>query len=295
MKISYLGPKGTFTEEAVHGYAKAYKLQAEYEAYSTIDAALEAMYKGAVDLAVVPIENSLGGTVLTTSDYLAEFDECEILGELLLPIVHYLWGSQSSIDIKNVKKVYSHPQALCQCKGYLDTYLPRAERVETSSTAEAAQLVSQHKDSQEALVGGYTLGLTYDLSCLAKAIQDNQLNTTRFIGVRRKKDAHYLANKKADKVSVWCQLDGMRPGSLCESLLLFAKRHINLVRIESRPAKGRLGEYTFFFDIAIPGNPQVMTEALEELKQLASDYRFLGAYESKQVERKEFNKVNEVE
>lgn len=276
MKIAYLGPKGTFTEEALQGYL-AYKNQTvDTELFSTIEATVEAVLDSRCDLAFVPIENSLGGAVISTSDALATEENLVICDEVVIPIRHYLWAIEGATPA-SVKEIYSHPQALIQCKRYLQEYLPEAALIETPSTAGAAAQVREEQSLDRAAIGSKALGQAYGLVRLTEEIQDNKLNATRFVVLRRRGEPSLSLDKP--KISVVCELDGLRPGSLYEGLHIFAKRHINLVRIESRPAKGRLGEYKFFFDLANTEGQTNMAEALAELEKVAQSYRLLGCYE----------------
>lgn len=281
--ISFLGPHGTFTEEALNRLCECQSLMIQKEAMNTIDEAIEAAMLGHVDYAFVPVENSLGGTVLTTIDYLAEHGGVEIRAEICMPIRHYLWGLPGSAA-NEITMIYSHPQALRQCKMFLQKQAKQAQQIVTDSTAQGAGIVAQSQSLAKAAIGGEAMGIKYGLVKLTDQIQDIMLNLTRFILVKPNHHITFDATMTTGKVSLQCELEGLRPGSLWECLGIFAKRQINLVKIESRPTKGRLGEYKFFLDLQILDNGPQISEALAELKELATSLQLLGAYETYIVE-----------
>lgn len=280
--ISFLGPRGTFTEEALHRLCQWQGWTVQTEAAHTIEEAIEEAMGNKVDYAFVPVENSLGGTVLTTMDYLADHEHVEIVAEISMPIRHYVWGLPKA-NLQNLKAVYSHPQALRQCKHFLKEILPVAQHV-TTSTAEGAHIVASTGDISLGAIGGEAMGAQYKLLKLTDEVQDNAFNLTRFILVKSSYEIGFDSTKVSGKVSLQCELDGLRPGSLWECLGIFAKRQINLVKIESRPTKGRLGDYKFFLDLQIAHNGSQIEEALEELRSLATSLQLLGTYDTYHVE-----------
>lgn len=283
ISISFLGPHGTFTEEALNRLCECRSLTIKKEAMHTIDEAIEAAMLGQVDYAFVPVENSLGGTVLTTMDYLAEHGDVEIKAEISMPIRHFLWGLPGS-SLAEITEIYSHPQALRQCKTFLQNNAKHKEQIVTSSTAEGAEMVVHSQSLQKGAIGGEAMGTKYGLVKLTDQIQDNMFNLTRFILVKPNRHITFDATMTSGKLSLQCELEGLRPGSLWECLGIFAKRQINLVKIESRPTKGRLGEYKFFLDLQIAANGAQVVEALAELESLATSMQLLGAYETYHVE-----------
>lgn len=278
IKISYLGPKGTFTEEALQYYIEHLEEEATPVMFSTIDGAILACEKGETDYAFVPIENSLGGGVVATTDYLAEEGrDLVICAEVVLPIRHYLWAAAKEGPID---RIYSHPQALMQCRLFLKDNYPGATLIETDSTASAAVKVSEEAEPGGAAVGGLAMGEVYELCRRTEDIQDNKFNATRFVVLSLAEKAGKL---EGTKTSVICELDGLRPGSLQEGLYIFARRKINLVRIESRPRKGKLGEYKFFFDLDASLGDENLQAALTELAGMATAYKLLGSYDVLEV------------
>lgn len=285
--IAFLGPKGTFTEEALHQYCEHKAWTVETLEAHTIEEAIEMAMNHSTDYAFVPVENSLGGTVLTTMDYLTDHKDIEICGEIAMPIRHYVWGLAGTM-LDEVRHVYSHPQAIRQCKPYITKHFPKAQIHYTSSTAEGGHMVHTSGDTTSVAIGGRALGLTYSLTRLSEEAQENSYNLTRFILVRpnaelntwlaRPNEANFNLEAQGNKLSLQCKLDGLRPGSLWECLGIFAKRHINLVKIESRPTKGRLGEYKFFLDLQIESNGDAVRDALAELVTVATEVQLCGVY-----------------
>ena len=290
--VAYLGPRGTFTEEAVR---KTAKLEGApfvdgaatmYVPCDTIEETLEFCAEGNADIAVVPIENSLGGAVVSATDYLGTQDGgpgLDVVGETVLEIRQCLWGLPGATR-EDVELVYSHPQALLQCREYLKSLPKLRGRVATVSTSAAATVIrSKHESS----LGGPLIGEVYGLDAIAENVQDVAHNRTRFLILRKRTNAvtDALPECFGEKTALACALDGERPGALAEGLMFFANRGINLVRIESRPRHGRLGEYTFFFDLdtsaAASGGraEEDVRAALEDLRRTASYFRVLGTYD----------------
>ena len=239
--IGYLGPRGTYTEEAALLVCGGQ--ESRLREYRTIDSAIRAVMEEAVDQCVVPLENSLEGAVTVTLDTLAHDVNLFICREIILPVRHHLLvkGGTEQIDI-----ILSHPQALAQCRRYLTRAYPGAEVRSVESTAEAASRVAAGAIHHGA-VGSSRAAALYGLTVKAEDIQDHSTNCTRFVLLGRQ-EALPLAGRTY-KTSVACQIDGRRPGSLCEILQEFSHRAVNLSRIESRPARSGLGVYIFFLDI----------------------------------------------
>lgn len=288
-RIAFLGPKGTFTEEALQRYGEHEQWQIDAVPAHTIEEAIELTMRDETDYAFVPVENSLGGTVLTTMDYLTEHRHIEICGDIAMPIRHYVWGLPGA-KLGEITTLYSHPQAIRQCKPFIMKQVPHAHIIYTGSTAEGGEVVAQQKDISKAAIGGKALGATYGLTALSGEAQENSYNLTRFILVRHNERIKEQLRSmdtgavNGGKLSLLCELDGLRPGSLWEGLGIFAKRQINLVKIESRPTKGRLGEYKFFFDLQIESNGEAVRDALTELYKVATDVQLFGLYHTIVIE-----------
>ncbi|MGQ9720506.1 MAG: prephenate dehydratase [Candidatus Jordarchaeum sp.] len=269
-KIAYLSPKGTFTEEAALIYISG--TQAEMIPMSTIGSIISAVENGHVDMGIVPIENSVEGTVTITLDLLAR-SEAKICGEIILPVVHNLI-SKEKISLDKLTKVYSHPQALAQCRTFLTKKLPHVYLYETHSTAEAVKMVAEEDDANIAAIGSYTAARLYGMNILAEGIQDEQTNETRF-AVLASRDSEPTGS---DKTSIAIFLLQDRPGALCEVLEEFRDRNINLTRIESRPSKKVLGDYIFFVDLEGHRKDPKVKEAVENIGKKAGEVKIMGSF-----------------
>jgi prephenate dehydratase len=266
--LGYLGPAGTFSEELAVKYAAGTSWQPK--PYSTIDQIFSAVEKGEVAQAVVPVENSLEGTVNLTLDLLSKDSPVMIKGELLLKVQHCLL-TRPGQKISGIVEVYSHPQALAQCRLFLDRTIPEASRISTISTAEAVGLVA--RSAGKAVIASRRAARLYNLEVLRANIQDEASNVTRFL---------LLALEDApptgyDKTSVLLGLPD-RPGSLHAALGIFAGHKLNLTKIESRPIRGDLGKYIFFLDVEGHRKERSLNQALAELSEIALFVRILGSY-----------------
>ncbi len=266
--LGYLGPPGTFSEQAARRYSisRAFSLRP----YATIDGVFTAVAKKEIDQGVVPIENYLEGSVNLTLDLLSRNTDVNIKGELLCMIEHYLLARPGQ-NAAAIKEVCSHPQALAQCRNSLDKLLPGPTRVSMSSTAEAAVLVSQ-SEGKAVIASQHTANL-YGLEILQANIQDEPLNITRFL-LLALEDALLTGN---DKTSLLIGLHD-KPGSLFAALGIFAKNNLNLTKIESRPIRGELGKYIFFLDIEGHREDKNVACALKEMKGRALFLKILGSY-----------------
>lgn len=275
--VGYLGPQGTFSEQAALVYKNQLEARTnlpvvELRAFDSILSLILNADEGAVDAAVAPLENSLEGSVALTLDMMAHEVDLQIAGEIIVPVRHNLLGRQG-VALADITEVISHPQALGQCSAFLRRSLPQANLVTASSTAEAARLVAS-MDETKAAIGTQVAAGVYGLSILARDIQDNHANATRFCVLAQ----HDRGPTGDDKTSIVFSPRENRAGVLYEQLYVFASRNIDLTRIESRPAKRILGEYLFFLDIA--GHRQVpeIGEALAHVHQNSSFFRLLGSY-----------------
>ncbi len=270
IKTGFLGPKGTFSQEAMIVYTKG---NSEYSGvdYSTMTDLITAVSKGEIDEAVVPIENSLEGAVSTTMDMLATEPDIKIKAEVIIPISQNLLIKKGT-RIENIKYILSHPQAVGQCRKYIDSNFPGAVIKYLYSTAEAAKEVAEGM-ADMAAVGSKAAAAVYDLEILRESIQDNNNNLTRFI-VISKKEAHKSIK---NKTSIVFSTEN-KPGSLYRILDIFSLWDINMTRIESRPAKNKLGRYIFFVDIEGHAEDEDVRDALTMVKRKTSFYKFLGSY-----------------
>ncbi len=271
-KIAFLGPKGTFTEEAARHFFNSDDV---YLPYESIPDVLEAVDKREVNFAIVPLENSIEGSVNLTLDWLIHQIELPIRSELVLPINQHLLANGEN-KMKTIKKVFSHPQAVAQCRNYLRNHLMDAEIIYTNSTAEAAKKVSEHPEQPWAAIGTMLAKEIYQLEFLQEHIQDYHNNYTRFIVVS--KEIPQLVESELFKTMILITLPKDYPGALHQVLSAFAWRKINLSRIESRPTKTGLGNYYFIMDIEQKVDPVLLTGAFAEIEALGCHVRELGSY-----------------
>ena len=261
MKIGFLGPKGTFSYEACCQYG----IGNEFIEYKTIKETILGLENDEVSEVIVPIENSLQGGVTETIDTLIENNNIHIKKEIILKISHNLMAN-SNYTFEEIKEVYSHPQALAQCRNYIQNNLKNASIHQVSSTALAAKEI-KNKDYC-ACIANKACVSEYELVLLDKEIQDNDLNQTKFWVLSKEE------NKLGDKMSIIFSTKN-KPGALYKILGLFNEYDINLTKIESRPAKTVLGEYIFLVDIEVSSK---IYEAIEILKEECSYLKILGRY-----------------
>jgi len=272
MRVAFLGPAGTFTEEALRASAPG---EVREIAYPTVYETAMAVQEGEADRAVVPIENSLEGSVAATLDALAgEAKDVRIAAEVLHPIHHCLIARRD-LDLHEVRRIVSHPQATAQCARFLRERLPGAERASAASTAEAVRLIATSAHPWAAL-GSRLSAELYDCRLLAEAVEDQPDNVTRFVWLAR---AGERVEGRPSKTSVvfWGMGDD-RPGALVAVLREFSDRGINLTKIESRPRGVRLGQYMFFADLEGGEDDPAVREALETLRARVETLRVPGSY-----------------
>ncbi|MBG1267305.1 prephenate dehydratase [Nostoc sp. WHI] len=280
LSIAHLGPPGTYSEQAAVFYVnwlnKSTGVEAILSPYLSISQSLQAVANGETHLAVVPVENSIEGSVTTTLDTLWHLDSLRIQLALVLPIAHMLISCASNLD--SIKTVYSHPQALAQCQGWLGRFLPTVQIIPNNSTTEALQRLEQ--DTTTAAIASSRAAQLYNLPILASGINDYSENFTRFWVVSQgEADAGYQKSKaSASHTSLAFSMPANTPGALVKPLQIFAHLGINLSRIESRPTKRSLGEYLFFMDLEADASEAQMQSALAELTIHTEILKILGAY-----------------
>jgi prephenate dehydratase len=282
-KVAYLGPKGTFSEEAL--LATVREEAVEPVEAATIYEAVIAVQQGELPYALVPIENSLEGPVTVTLDTLAgEAAEVRIIAETVLPIRHCLLAKEV-LPLDRYRLVLSHPQAAGQCSGFLRSRLPGAAVRHRASTAEAVREVAGLADREVAAIGNRRAAELYGVQVVAEGIEDGEFNETRFVWLARGdlKDPPPWRNPPAGdaprKTSVvFWGAGAERPGWLVSCLLEFANRGINLTKIESRPRKERLGHYMFFADLEGGTEEPAVQDALAGLGSHCEEVKVLGSY-----------------
>jgi prephenate dehydratase len=274
MRVAYLGPPGTFTEDALREAIGGE--QVETVPKPSVYAAIIAVEAGDADRALVPFENSIEGAVSATLDTLA-FDahEVTIVGEYDLPIRHCLIAREQ-ISLERIEVVLSHPQASAQCARFIRENLPGAEVRAAASTADAVRRVSEQEGAWAAL-GAASAARLYGAAVLRDGIEDEPDNVTRFVwvapaGTRPEGEGPWRTSL------VFAELGDDHPGALVEALQAFSERGVNLTRIESRPLRRGLGRYMFFCDLEGSNEQEEVSAAIEELRGKAESVRILGSY-----------------
>lgn len=288
LTLGFLGPRGTFSEQAALSYLKERQVERVLVPYSSLPGLISALEEGSLHEAVVPAENSIEGSVNLTLDLLVQGNGLTIIGEEVIPVDHHLL-IRPGTDISRIVAVYSHPQALAQCRKYLKSFLPGAREIAISSTAEAAELVFREgPDHPAAAIGTAQAAQLWGLEIAAREIQDVPDNFTRFLvlagdggreaGEAQQKGGEAKAGERRFKTAIVFSTLTDRPGGLYEILGEFANRGLNLTRIESRPARRMLGEYLFFLDLIGHENDPPVREALAAIRPRTSFFRNLGSY-----------------
>ncbi len=269
--VAHLGPAGTYSEAAALSYVRLASLpHAELRPYATIAMALKAAATGEADLAVVPIENSIQGSVTMTMDGLWQWDRLQIQQALILPIRNALISRAATRD--EVRTVYSHPQALAQCQRWLETHLPQAQLVPTHATTEGLAYVKA--DERAAAIASQRAAALYELPILASPIDDSSDNCTRFLVLQLT-----APTTQGGHTSLAFSVKKNLPGALVQPLAEFARRSINLSRIESRPTKRSLGDYIFFADVEAPIARPEMQEAIAAVGSTVETLKLFGSYD----------------
>lgn len=264
MKIGFLGPQGSYSFDAAKKYKK---IDDELVEYSTIFKVIDALEKNKIDECIVPIENAIQGSVLDTIDSIFKYKDIYIIDEIILDINHKLMSKTKNIEIA---KIYSHPQALAQCRNFLNNNYGNVEQVPVSSTSYAAKLASN--ESNTACICNDSCGKIYNLVVLEDNIQDIDSNQTKFIVLSKEKNT-----RDTNKTSIIFSTKD-EPGALYKILGIFSVNEINLTKIESRPAKTRLGEYMFFVDIEGDEKSDNISRVLSSMKEFCEEFRVIGSY-----------------
>lgn len=279
MNIGYLGPAGTFTEKATQKLIKEKKLEGyELIPFKDISYILYAVDEGKLDFGVVPAENSIEGSVNTTIDVLINEVNVQIEYEIILNITHNILGSN---ELKAIpKRVYSHPQALAQCRIFLKNNYPEIEKISTRSTGEAVQKVKEN-ETENIAIASLEAAEINKLKVIEHNIGDYPGNQTKFYLVSKGKTFEQATEGKRrprQKTSISFELKKDRPGGLFDILEIFKDKAINLTKIESRPAKDRLGNYIFILDCQADLNRPENAEVLELIGSRTSKLKVLGSF-----------------
>jgi prephenate dehydratase len=270
MRVAFQGEPGAFSEAA------AVQLLGEGIATvprATFDATFRAIADGAADVLLVPVENTLAGSVVRVYDLLLE-SPLEICGETILPIEHHLMGCPGA-KFEDLRSVASHPMALAQCERFFEAH-PRLKRVPAEDTAGSVREMMDHADKRHASIAGLRAAAHYGAIVLRESIQDNAENFTRFVLLLPPLQAARFRGADARKMSLAMRL-AHRPGALLASLEPFAKHGVNLLKIESRPIHGKPFEYQFYIDVEAENHGH-LEKALSEVRAATSQLRILGLY-----------------
>ena len=265
LKVTCLGPLATFTHLAA---LRHFGSSASFVPVDSIKMFFENVETGKAEYGVVPIENSNEGVVSYTLDMFMDSD-LKVVAEIILEVAHNLLSKQP--DKTKIKKIYSHPQALAQCRGWLESNMPGIPTKESTSTARAAELAARDKDS--AAIASEVAARIYDLAILERNIEDNRHNVTRFLVISK----DFPPKTGNDKTSIMFSIKD-RPGSLYAILLPFKRARINLTKIESRPSKRKAWEYIFFVDMEGHVEDKKVMRAIEQLKEGCLYLKILGSY-----------------
>lgn len=264
MSIGYLGPKGSYSHEA----ALKYKTEEEnIIEFDTITKVIDGLVNDEVKKCIVPIENAIHGSVIDTMDAILECKDVYIIDEVIVDINHILMSKQKD---SRIAKIYSHSQALSQCKTFLNENYSNVEKIPVSSTSYAASLAA--KESGTACICNIACKDIYNLEVISDKIQDIKENQTKFIVLSKEKN-----KRKTQKTSlVFSTKD--EPGALYKILGLFSLADINLTKIESRPAKTRLGDYLFFVDVEGDEKEERVEKAFAMIEEFCDEFRVIGSY-----------------
>jgi prephenate dehydratase len=273
VRVAFLGPAGTFTEEALRASAPG---PVEEIPYPSIYETVMAVHDGETDMAVVPIENSLEGSVTTTLDALAtDARDVQIAKEFVLPVRHNLIAKHE-MPLEHIQRVISHPQATPQCTRFLREHLDHADRQLAGSTAEAVRVVAEANEPWAA-IGSKLAAELYGGVVLAEGIEDESGNETRFVWLAR--EGHEPLGDANKTSFVFWGFNDVSPGALVDVLTELSSRGINLTKIESRPRRvGGLGHYMFFADLEGAASDPHVSEALTALAGRVHSMKVLGSY-----------------
>src|SRR4051812_21809633 len=274
MRIAYLGPRGTFSEDALE--AAIGDQDVEPAPAATVYDAIQAVRAGEADRALVPFENSIEGAVTATLDTLAfDADGVTLVGEYDLPIRHCLIARED-MPLDRIEVVISHPQPSAQCARFIRENLPQAEVRAAPSTAEAVRTVAE-SDQPWAALGAESAAELYGAAVLRHGVEDEPDNITRFVWVAPERTTASGSGPWRTSL-VFSELGEDHPGALVDALQVFSDRAVNLSRIESRPLRRGLGRYQFFLDVEGSAAEEPLAGAVETLRAKAENVRLLGSW-----------------
>jgi chorismate mutase/prephenate dehydratase len=266
-KVAFQGVHGAFSEDAVYSYFQG---EVDTVPCNEFEEVFEKLERGECSHAVVPVENSLEGSVTAVSDLLLESD-LTVTGEVLVLVRHCLIGQPGS-TIDKIRRVYSHPQALGQCRSFLSQH-PDWEKIPSYDTAGSVKLIKERARMEEAAIASKRAALTYNMNVLMEDIQSSTRNFTRFFVLEKTASIPAEGNKTSLAFST-----KNIPGALYKCIGVFAERDVNLSKLESRPRRGRTWEYVFYADIDGHVSDEKVRDALTDLVTKASFVKVLGSY-----------------
>jgi len=270
LRVGYFGPEGTFTHHAAQEFFP--QAGTEFIPVKSIPEIFDTIEKDLIEYGVIPIENSLQGTVRETLDLLIE-KTLNCFGEVELRIVQNLIGLENA-TLKDIKNIYSHPQAFAQTRSWVKTNLPNAHLINTSSTAEAVRIIKELNKKENAAIGTEFAAKFYELNVINSKIEDNPSNYTRFLIISKKENKIKEGKIRTSIVYVTKHI----PGALYQVLKLFAEAEINLLKIESRPRRTGRWEYIFLMDFEGDKEDPKIKHVIEKMSQNIIWYKILGSY-----------------
>lgn len=268
LSVAFQGERGAYSEAAAVDF---FGNNVQPIPHADFDSVFDAVANGQADRGILPIENSLAGSIHRNYDLLLR-NELSIVGETQIPIAHQLIALPG-VKLSDIKKVYSHPQALAQCEHSLTRLLPQAERVASYDTAGGVKMIKEQNITNAAGLASQRAASIYEMNILQPDMQDNTENYTRFVIVAREP----IIPQGEAKTSIVFSMDNV-PGSLFKSLAVFALRDIDLTKIESRPLQGKRWQYFFYIDFIGSVHEERCKNALNHLQEITSFFKVLGSY-----------------
>ena len=269
LKVSFQGERGAFSQKAILNYFNEEVTLVPCAEFRDV---FNSVLKGKSDVGVIPLENSLSGSIHQNFDLLLQFPDIHIIGEKKIRIIHNLITIPGA-ELKDIKRVYSHPQGLAQCAKFLENF-PKWEKVAFYDTAGSVAFIAETKDKENAAIASKEAARVYGMSIIEESIETNARNYTRFVVIARPEAMKVENPEKAS--FVFSTLD--RPGSLFLVLKILTEESINMKKLESRPIPGKPWEYMFYVDVEIPEDIVLFHACLERLKKETEDFRVLGMY-----------------
>ena len=275
LKVAFQGERGAFSELAVR---RSFDENVSVLPCHSFQDTFDAVSSGKAKYGVLPVENTLGGTIYDTLDLLAMHPELTVVGEQQVRVIHNLIGMPDA-ELGDIKKVYSHPQGLAQCTRFLSEELPDAERIPFFDTAGAVSFIAEKKDKSLAAIAGAPAAVYHGLKIIRQGIETDASNYTRFYVITREENAElFRSQSKLNKAAISFSVSD-QPGALMDVLKIFADREINMKKLESRPIPGKPWEYLFFLEFQLPEDGS-FDDLCKDIKEKCATFRVLGLYAS---------------